>query len=79
MCNLTYSQPLLYIHDLQQQLRLCEASSCFSYHLSGHSKDYIDGNLEGAGECITRLEKERRVYLAMIEQKQQEFAYKQGM
>jgi hypothetical protein len=41
-------------------------------------KDYIDGNLEGAGECITRLEKERRVYLAMIEQKQQEFTHKQG-
>lgn len=35
-------------------------------------KDYIDGNLEDAGECIERLQEERRLYTVMIEQKRQD-------
>ena len=34
-------------------------------------KDYIDGNLEDAGECMKRLQEERRLYVVMIEQKKQ--------
>lgn len=33
-------------------------------------KYYIDANLEGAGDCMKRLEDERRHYLVMLEQKQ---------
>ena len=35
-------------------------------------KHYVNANLEVAGECMNRLEKERREYLAMIEKKRQE-------
>ena len=35
-------------------------------------KDYVDANIEDAGECMKRLEEERKLYLAMIEQKQQD-------
>ena len=35
-------------------------------------KDYIDANIEDAGECMKRLEEERKLYLAMIEQMQQD-------
>lgn len=45
-------------------------------------KYYIDANLEGAGDCMQRLEDERRHYLAMLEQKkadlQQKRLLKQG-
>ena len=32
-------------------------------------KHYIDANLEEAGDCIKRLEEERKHYLAMVEKK----------
>lgn len=32
-------------------------------------KYYIDANLEGAGDCIDRLEEERKHYLVMLDQK----------
>ena len=31
-------------------------------------KDYIDANLEGAGECLERLQEERKHYLKKIEE-----------
>jgi hypothetical protein len=40
-------------------------------------QDAYDDNLEDAGECMRRLEEERKVYLDI--QKKKELADKQGM
>ena len=37
-------------------------------------KYYIDANLEEGGDCLKRLEEERRHYVLMKEQKKQELA-----
>ena len=42
-------------------------------------KHYIDGNLEAGGECLKRLEEERKSYLAMIEQVKQDLLDKKGI
>ena len=35
-------------------------------------KDYIDAYLEGGGECLERLEEERKQYLEMVDKKEEE-------
>ena len=39
-------------------------------------KYYIDANLEGAGDCMNRLEDERRHYLLMLEKKKTDLEQK---
>lgn len=41
-------------------------------------KEYIDANLEEAGECLEHLEDERRRYLDMIERRKKEIETKQS-
>ena len=37
-------------------------------------KHFIDANLEEAGECLKRLEEERKHFVSMIEKKKQDLA-----